>query len=170
VSLGLALPFGTGATGGRPLGHNWRTGATLGRRMRWGEPVALVWEGCAMPDAAWVDDLVGAWNAFDGEKAASFYTPDGVWRDEALDMRWEGPEQIGEVWGTLAPAAFSDWLIQVTGVVCSEDTFAFEWRMSGTRSDDGTKFDTPGVTFGRVRDGLIVEHTDYYNATDFHTE
>jgi ketosteroid isomerase-like protein len=123
-----------------------------------------------MPDEAWVDELVAACNAFDGEKAGSFYAPDAVWRDEALDMNWEGRDAITEVWSTQTPAAIPDLHMDVAALVCSNDGLAVEWRMTGTMKDSGSKFDTPGVSVCHLRDGLIVKQTDYYNAADFHTQ
>ena len=120
-----------------------------------------------MPDEAWVAEMVSAWNAFDGEKIGSLFAPDGVWRDEALGSRLEGRDRIIEMWGTNAPAWAPDFHLDLIATVCSDDTYAFEWRMTGTTKRGGTAFNRVGASVGHLRDGLIVEHADYYNGADF---
>jgi steroid delta-isomerase-like uncharacterized protein len=56
------------------------------------------------------------------------------------------------------------------------DTYAFEWTMSGTndRADQqrglpatGEKYEIPGVSIGRLRDGKIVENRSYWDLAGY---
>jgi ketosteroid isomerase-like protein len=107
--------------------------------------------------------MVTAWNAHDGDVAASFLTPDGRWDDVTFGFHHEGREPIIEMWSVSTPAFSSDFRFDVESSVCDDSGYAFQWHWTGTHNESGLKYDVRGASIGRLRDGLIVHHFDYWN-------
>jgi uncharacterized protein (TIGR02246 family) len=120
-----------------------------------------------MPGTGWIDEMVAAWNSFDGEKAAAFFAPDGLWEDLAVGFRHQGREKVAETWSVRTPAFSSDSRFDVESAIGDEERFAFQWRWSGTHNESGRRYDIRGASIGRLREALIVEQSDYWNPALF---
>ncbi len=116
-----------------------------------------------MADVEWINEMVAAWNAHDGETAASFLAPDGLWDDVTFGFYHEGRGPIVEMWSVNTPAFSSDFRFDVESAVCDDSGYAFQWRWTGTHDESGRTYDVRGASIGRLRDGLIVHHFDYWN-------
>jgi uncharacterized protein (TIGR02246 family) len=116
-----------------------------------------------MADVVWIEEMVGAWNAHDGEKAAAFFASDGAWEDVSFGFRHEGRAPIVEMWSVATPTYSSDSQIELVSAIGDETGYGIEWRWYGTHNESGRKYDIRGASIGRLRDGLIVEHHDYWN-------
>ena len=116
-----------------------------------------------MADVAWISEMLRVWNTFDGERAASYFAPDGVWEDVALGTRHEGRDPIAHMMSVTTPEFSSDAQFELLGAVADETGYGVEWRWSGTHGASGRPFDVRGASIGRLRDGQIVHHVDYWN-------
>jgi uncharacterized protein (TIGR02246 family) len=116
-----------------------------------------------MADVQWIEEMFAAWNAHDGERAAAFFAPDGSWEDVSFGFRHEGRAPIIEMWSVGTPAFSSDAQFDLVSAVVDDRGYGIQWRWSGTHNDSGRRYDVRGASIGRLRDGLVVEHFDYWN-------
>jgi len=119
---------------------------------------------------------LAAWNFHSVERAARYFADDVVYFDASV-----GKPVVGKA------AATSDvvanfihavpdltWGIRGTPIVAGEQV-AFEWEFAGTNTGawaDGTaasnkRFKFQGASVFEIRDGLIVQQSDYYDALGF---
>lgn len=70
-----------------------------------------------------------------------------------------------------------DLHIEVVDLLVAEDSYAKEWVMTGVHSGDmpglpatGRPFRITGAGVGRIRNGKIVDVTEYWNLAQFLTE
>ena len=127
-------------------------------------------------DSGWVQRYIDAWNTRDGAKVVDFVTDDVVFIDNALGERFEGPDAVRQFVDDTSVSLSSDFSFVTGQVLITEDSYAFEWTMAGTndRPDKergmpatGTRFELPGASIGRLRDGKICENHDYWNLATY---
>ena len=115
-----------------------------------------------MADVAWIYEMVGAWNACDGTKAASYLTADGHWEDVTSRLAWS-PDEFAEAFSVKLPALASDAQFEVESAVCDGVGFAMQWRWYGTHNATGRSFSIRAASVGRLRDGRVEAAFDYWN-------
>ncbi len=127
-------------------------------------------------NAGWVQQYIDAWNSRDGANVVQFVTDDVVFIDNALGERFEGPDAVRQFVDDTSVSLSTDFGFTTGQVLINEDSYAFEWTMTGTndRPDEkrgvpstGKRFEVPGVSIGRLRDGKIVENHDYWNLATY---
>jgi steroid delta-isomerase-like uncharacterized protein len=127
----------------------------------------------------WPQQYMDAWSSHDGAKVASFMTEDVVYTDLALDERFEGPDAVREFVNDVTESLSTDYGFTLGQVVVTDDSYAFEWTMFGTNNQadekrglpsTGKRFEIPGVSIGRLRDGKIAENHDYWNLVAYLTQ
>ena len=125
---------------------------------------------------AWFDAYLDALNAHDIPAVLEFMSDDVVYTDMAVGERMEGRAATGEFLGRMATSVSSDYHFDNERVLVDGEEFALVWTMSGTkdRGDEqagvpatGRRFQVPGVSIGRLRDGKVVEQRDYWNMAGF---
>ena len=125
---------------------------------------------------AWFDAYLDALNAHDIPAVLEFMSDDVVYADMAVGERMEGRVATGEFLGRMATDVSSDYRFDTEQVLIDGESFALVWTMSGTkdRGDEqagvpatGRRFQVPGVSIGRLRDGKVVEQRDYWNMAGF---
>jgi uncharacterized protein (TIGR02246 family) len=116
-----------------------------------------------MADAVWIETMIAAWSAGDGEAVASYFAPEGVWEDVTMPFRHEGRAPIAEMWSRMAMEFSADAQFEVSNPVADGDRYAFQWHWTGTHDPTGRRYDIRGLSLGVRRDGLIVHHFDYWN-------
>ena len=116
-----------------------------------------------MADAGWIYEVFAAFEAKDGERAASFFAEDGYFEVPALDLRVTGREALAKMFGVDSSEWSADEHSDLENVVWDGEGFAVQWRSMGTREADGGSFDYRGASVGRVRDGLVTSWTDYFD-------
>jgi steroid delta-isomerase-like uncharacterized protein len=118
-----------------------------------------------------------AWNRRDAAACAAHFAEDGVREGRILARATGGgarfPRSVGRdaVRERIAGfvVAVPDLRVEVLRVgEGPADTAWLEWRLTGTHREDwgawparGERVDVPAVSIYRVRDGLIVEETEY---------
>ena len=91
-----------------------------------------------------------------------------------LGARVEGAAAVRALVMRLMTAYSSDFRREPGSLAVGDGTtYAFEWTESGTNDLDGRfpatgrRFTFPVVSVGRLRDGRIVEHKDYWDLADY---
>jgi steroid delta-isomerase-like uncharacterized protein len=122
---------------------------------------------------AWVDGL----NSNDPDAVAACFATDSVFTDIGTGQHAEGSAAMREIAvGFLG--MFTDLRIEKTNFLESEGGHcATEWIMTGVHAGDvpglpatGRSFRVAGACVGEVRDGKIVNATEYWNMADFLTQ
>jgi len=116
-----------------------------------------------MTDVQWIEAMLAAWNAHDGDRVAECFAPDGSWEDVSFGFRHEGRARIAEMWSVESPGFSSDARFDLVSAVVDDSGYGIQWRWSGTHNDSGRPFDIRGASIGLLHDGLVVEHFDYWN-------
>jgi uncharacterized protein (TIGR02246 family) len=116
-----------------------------------------------LAETDWIREMVAAWSANDGEKAASFFAPDGSYEDVGAGRLWEGREAVAHMIAVLLGGFSPGSTFDVVSAVCDASGYAFQWRWKGTHQKTGRAFDMRGASIGELRDGLILHHFDYYD-------
>jgi steroid delta-isomerase-like uncharacterized protein len=117
-----------------------------------------------------------AWNAHDPAAVAEHMTDDVVYVDLGVNERMDGRSAVREFMGAMETVFSSDYRLDFSRALVDGDSFAAEWTMSGTNDGadpqrglpaTGHRFEIPGVSIGRLRDGKIAENKDYYNLAGY---
>jgi steroid delta-isomerase-like uncharacterized protein len=125
---------------------------------------------------AWFDAYLDALNAHDIPAVLEFMSEDVVYMDMAVGERMEGRAATGEFLDRMATNVSTDYRFDNEQVLLDGEWFALVWTMSGTKDQGdeeagvpatGRRFEVPGVSIGRLRDGKIVEQRDYWNMAGF---
>lgn len=125
---------------------------------------------------AWIRSYMDAWTAHDPSAVVGCMTDDVVYVDLGVGERMEGRSAVSDFAASMEPHFSSDYRFDLGRVLVTGDSYAAEWTMSGTHdgADEqrglpatGHRFEIPGVSVGRLRDGKIAENTDYYNLASF---
>lgn len=116
-----------------------------------------------------VDRLMELWNTGNTEAAGQLYSPDAQRFDPNGPDPLRGPEQIA-TYISQVRAGFPDFRIDVDQRVSEGDSFAHQWKCSGTHKGEfqgiaatGKRVELVGMTLGRIRDGLVVQERSCYD-------
>ena len=116
-----------------------------------------------MADTAWIYKMYSAFDERDMDRFAAFLAEDCIF--EIPGRQIIGRTAIASFLGTTDKFS-SDERDEVGSAVCDGEMFAAQWHSYGTRNADGVKFDYRGATIGRLRKGLIVRWTDYFDPAE----
>ncbi|WP_132428879.1 ester cyclase [Pseudonocardia endophytica] len=125
----------------------------------------------------WVQSWLDAWNERDGAAINAHLASDVVYQDMTLGERFESPEAVRAFADEMTTTFSSDYgFIGGPQSVSGDDSYAFEWTLTGTNDcadpqrglpATGKKFEIPGISIGRLRDGKIVENRDYWDLAGY---
>jgi ketosteroid isomerase-like protein len=115
-----------------------------------------------MADTAWLHELYRLLDAHDADGAAAFFADDAEWEIPCIGRRVSGRSAIADFIDGFATFS-SDGHDEIEAAVSDGETFAVQWRSTGTRNADHGKFDYSGATIGQLRDGLIARWTDFHD-------
>ena len=104
-------------------------------------------------------DYLAAWESLDLETVMSFFTDDIEFEDTTLGHRVHGSKQMRR----LVTASFENLpnaRFEYVRHLTDGTDYAIEWVMQ--------PMNVRGVSFGKLRDGKICEHRDYWNGAAFH--
>ena len=122
---------------------------------------------------AWYDDYLEAWDSHDGERIASFMTPDATYTDVALGETHTGRQDIAGWINSMVDHLSTDYRFEPGFVVATDRAYALEWVMKGTNDRGeqlpatGKPFAIRGVSVGELEDGKIKRNTDYWSLGEF---
>lgn len=139
--------------------------------------------GAAAAEAANVIPVIygylAGWNAHNVERAARYFADDVVYIDATAGRRVDGKQAAtsGVVANFINAVPDLIWGIRGAPSV-SGDQVAFQWGISGTntgawadgRQATNKRFSFTGISVFTVRDGLIVEQSDYYDARRLYSQ
>ena len=118
---------------------------------------------------AWTDAV----NEHDPDKAVSYVSEDVVFTNVGTGERHLGREATRADIANLL-TMYSQVHFEVVGEVIGEDRWTKEWVLTGVHTGDvpglpatGKPFRLLGSGVATVRDGLIVDLTEYWNMADF---
>jgi steroid delta-isomerase-like uncharacterized protein len=121
---------------------------------------------------AWTD----AFNEHDPDKAVTFVSEDCTFSNVGTGERHIGREAMRESIANLL-TMYSEVHFEVVGDVIDEDRWTKEWVLTGVHTGDmpglpatGKPFRLVGAGVSTIRDGLIVDLTEYWNMADFLTQ
>lgn len=133
-------------------------------------------DGSGMP-TGWMQRYLDAWNSRDVDGVLAFLGDDVVLADLPLGDEVHGLTAAREFVSRIMTAYSSDFRRQLGRLVVDDGTtYAFEFSETGTNdlAAPGSRFPATGrpfelsvVSIGRVHDGRIVEHRDYWDLTDY---
>ena len=117
-----------------------------------------------------MSDYLGAWNARDAERIASFFAPGAVYEDRGAGAVLTGPEQIRDHAARLH-AAFPDLRFELVRAAHGRDYTAGEWRSRMTHRGEidglgatGRVVKSAGVDVATIDDrGRITHLASYYD-------
>ena len=124
----------------------------------------------------WMRSYTDAWNAHDVAAVLALMTDDVVWIDTTLGERVVGAAAVREFLDTMETTLSTDYRMELGQGVSDGSSYAFEWTLSGTndRADPvhglpatNQRFQIPGVSIGRLREGRIAENRDYWNLAGY---
>ena len=116
-------------------------------------------------------DYMAAWNSYDVDKIAAFFTDDGVHEDIAVGSIFRGKNELKAGISPLF-AACPDFKLELKSLFGTADWVAQEWVMTGTQTGafsglgipaTGKSFSIRGASVTTLREGKIVRNTDYWN-------
>jgi steroid delta-isomerase-like uncharacterized protein len=117
-----------------------------------------------------------ALNQHDPDKAAAFISEDCVFVNVGNGRRFVGRAAIRDDFANLF-GMWSEVDIEVTNYFENGQHWVGEWNMTGVHTGDapglpatGQPFRFAGVGVGQVRDGQIVQLTEYWNMAEFLTQ
>jgi hypothetical protein len=84
------------------------------------------------PAAAWIDDLVAAWNAHDPVAVTDFMTNDVVYADFGLGEEYRGIDAVRDFVEGMELGFSSDYRFALEMAIVTDDAYAWEWTMTGT--------------------------------------
>jgi steroid delta-isomerase-like uncharacterized protein len=126
-----------------------------------------------------VQAYLAAWNAHDSAKAAGFFADNVVYYDASVGKPIEGRDaaKTGVIDNFLTAVPDAVWTMKGEPVV-QGDRVAFEWEFAGNNTGpwgDGTAatgkhFSFTGASVFSVKDGKIVNQSDYYDALGFYKQ
>ena len=123
---------------------------------------------------AWSVDYLDAWNSHDGERIASFMTPDASYTDIVLAQTHRGRADIAAWINSMNREFSTDYRFEPGHELVSDSGYFLEWTLKGTH--DGStprlpasqkQFAIHGVSVGELENGKIKRNTDYWNMVEF---
>jgi ketosteroid isomerase-like protein len=115
-----------------------------------------------MADTAWIYEVMAAIEARDADTAVAFFAEDAMFHAVPNDAWFRGRAEIAKMFSDQSQFS-TDEKVEIETAVCDGDTFAMQWRNTGTRKSNGKRFDHRGATVGERREGLITLWSDYYD-------
>jgi steroid delta-isomerase-like uncharacterized protein len=123
-----------------------------------------------------VMDWTDALNRHDPGAAAQYFSDDCVFTNVGTGQYAEGRPAARDEFAALL-ARWSDVHVDTIDILVNNGRFAKEWTITAVHSGDlpglpatGRSFRIHGAGMGRVRDGKIVELTEYWNMAEFLTQ
>jgi steroid delta-isomerase-like uncharacterized protein len=120
-----------------------------------------------------VMDWTDAVNRHDPDAAAQYFSDDCVFTNVGTGRHAEGRPAVREEFAALL-TRWSDVHVETINILINDGRFTKEWTMSGVHSDGlpatGRSFRIRGAGVGQIRDGKIVELTEYWNMAEFLTQ
>jgi steroid delta-isomerase-like uncharacterized protein len=118
-------------------------------------------------------DWTQAMDRHDPDAFAAFLDENCVFTNGGTGKRYRGREAWRQELIELLEG-WSDLHINVTSLLIDGDSYSQEWVMTGVHTGDlpgapatGRSFRVIGADVGRLRDGKILEVTEYWNPIDF---
>jgi steroid delta-isomerase-like uncharacterized protein len=115
-----------------------------------------------------MNDYLGAWNARDAERIASFFAEDAVYNDHGAGAVARGRDGIREH-AARVHAGFPDLRFELVRAAHGEDFTAGEWRSVMTHSGDfeglaptGRVVESSGVDVATLDTAGLIERLDSY--------
>ena len=134
-------------------------------------------DGGAVNAEGWMQRYLDAWNSRDVDGVLAFFSDDVVLADLPLGDQVHGLTAAREFVSRIMTAHSSDFRRQLGRLVVDDGTtYAFEFSETGTNdlAAPGSRFPATGrpvqrsvVSIGRIHDGRITEHKDYWDLTDY---
>ena len=116
-----------------------------------------------------VMDWTDAVNRHDPDAAAQYFSDDCVFTNVGTGRHAEGRPAVREEFAALL-TRWSDVHVETINILINDGRFTKEWTMSGVHSDGlpatGRSFRIRGAGVGQIRDGKIVELTEYWNMAE----
>ncbi len=113
-----------------------------------------------------------AWSLHDPDIVDDVFADEGTYEDVAMQASMRGKSEIKKFMEETI-AGFPDFHVEQVRSISSDNMIASEWIMSGTHTGDfpgleatGKPFSVRGASIAIVRDGRIVQWTDYYDRHD----
>ncbi|BCZ22061.1 nuclear transport factor 2 family protein [Mycobacterium senriense] len=129
-----------------------------------------------MSVAANRDMLTRYWNAFaakDVPAALACFTDDISYEDLAVQQIHRGKDSVQAFWDLYFEAAGDSFNAVQESLVVDEDSYSFEWTVSGVIdgsfgvfTGQGQQFTIRGISTGVIRGELIAQNRDYWNLAD----
>jgi ketosteroid isomerase-like protein len=116
-----------------------------------------------MAGTEWIYELVAAIEARDGERAATYLAEDVVYEVPAAGIRVSGRPAVAMAFSVGSAKFSSEERLEVAAAVSDGTVFAVQWRDSGVRRSDGSRFDFCGASIGQLQDGLVVSMRDFFD-------
>ena len=115
-----------------------------------------------MADTAWIYEIMAAMEARDSDRVAASFAEDGCFHAVPNDVWFRGRAEIAKMISDQSQFS-TDQKIEIESAVSDGETFALQWRDTGTFNANGKSFDHRGASVGQLRDGLITRWSDYYD-------
>lgn len=103
-------------------------------------------------------DYLAAWHSMDVDRVMAFFTDDVDFGDTTLGHGAVGTDRMRR-FVAASFAAVPEARFEYVRHFLAGDDYAIVWVMRPHPSDDGIE----GVSIGRLRDGRICHHRDYWN-------
>lgn len=123
-----------------------------------------------------VQDWTECFNRHDADAVAAYHSEDFVFTNVGNGRSLVGREAMREDVAALF-AMWSEIYIEITNLIVADDQWTKEWIMNGVHTGDipglpatGRPFRIAGAGVGQVRDGQIVNLTEYWNMAEFLTQ
>jgi steroid delta-isomerase-like uncharacterized protein len=126
---------------------------------------------------AWIQRYLDAWNARDVDAVMGFLDEDVVFADVPLGAVARGAAEMRDFVARILTAYSSDFHRELGPVVVADErSYAFEFSEKGTNDlapaasrfpATGRQFSLAAVSIGRLRNGRIVEHKDYWDLAGY---
>jgi steroid delta-isomerase-like uncharacterized protein len=120
--------------------------------------------------------LTRYWNAFaakDVPSALACFADDISYEDLAVQQIHRGKDAVRAFWDLCFDAAGDSFKAVQESLVVDEQSYSFEWTVSGVIdgsfgifSGDGQSFTIRGISTGLISGGLIAQNRDYWNLAD----
>ena len=123
-----------------------------------------------------VMDWTATLNRHDPDAAATYVSDDCVFTNVGTGRHAEGRPAVRNEFAALL-ARWSDVHIDTINILVDGGRFTKEWTLTGVHSGDlpglpatGRSFRIRGAGVGQIRDGKIIELTEYWNMAEFLTQ
>ncbi|EXG80359.1 nuclear transport factor 2 family protein [Cryptosporangium arvum] len=112
-----------------------------------------------------VGDWLRYWNAGDGKRLGSLFTPDGRYTDHSAGVTFTGPAGVAQ-WVATTVGGVDDVHGDLRQVHRYGDRIVLGWTFSGHVKGAPSAFRLPAVTVLQLRGNRVVSNDDYYSHAD----